>query len=146
VFRTIDWHWGPNPEAYYTPEMPYIAAFVATGSAVLANIIVTSLILIRLIRARRKFSKALGPEGYDNAIYDSTVSIIVESSAPLAAFGVCVLATTAAAVAEQRKNTVGYDDPATVLLVAALSAANTVAGLLYASFCVRYHYSFRRLI
>jgi len=54
----------------------------------LVNITVATLMLIRLVRARREFNRAL-PNGCSDTNYGGLISIIIESSAPLALFGAC---------------------------------------------------------
>ena len=56
-----------------------------------SNILITALILFRLIRAQKKFT-ALLPH-MDHKIYIGIVSILVESAAPVALFGIGSVAT-----------------------------------------------------
>jgi hypothetical protein len=89
-----DWH---------TPDSQYIGLFIAgvfhrreklvasafvssTFLTVSTNIVVTSLITFRLVRARRALAKVL--PSADMRVYTSVIAILVESAAPLTIFGV----------------------------------------------------------
>lgn len=52
------------------------------------NVLATTLILIKLINARRKFASAL-PSGSTISTYSGVITIVVESAVPLSLFGLC---------------------------------------------------------
>jgi hypothetical protein len=87
----------------HNPDSQHIGLFIAqvflpsgrltssTGAAstfltVSTNIVVTSLITLRLLRARRALGKVL--PSADMQVYTGVIAILVESAAPLTIFGV----------------------------------------------------------
>jgi hypothetical protein len=67
-----------------TSLAPTIAA--CTFLTVSTNIVVTSLITFRLLRARRALAKVL--PSADMGVYTGVIAILVESAAPVAVFGI----------------------------------------------------------
>ncbi|KAH6911292.1 hypothetical protein BKA70DRAFT_1061436, partial [Coprinopsis sp. MPI-PUGE-AT-0042] len=61
--------------------------------SVATNIMITLLILFKLVKARLNMSKAL-PDRKAPRLYSDVTSIIVESAAPLAVFGICSVIVT----------------------------------------------------
>lgn len=62
-----------------------ISNFTWIMASVLMNVMVTLLMLVRLIRARNEFAKAL-PNGNSGYTYGGVIAILVESAAPLTVF------------------------------------------------------------
>ena len=81
------------------------SAFVSsTFLTVSTNIVVTSLIIFRLLRARRALAKVL--PSADMRVYTSVIAILVESAAPLTVFGIA--AAILQQLAEQSATSPGY--------------------------------------
>lgn len=66
---------------------------VGVSLTVSLNILITSLITFRLIRAHRRLSRALPYSTYHAGIYCAIVAILVESAAPIGIFGIGVVVT-----------------------------------------------------
>ncbi|KAH6884736.1 hypothetical protein BKA70DRAFT_1468175 [Coprinopsis sp. MPI-PUGE-AT-0042] len=69
------------------------ASVASTALSVATNIMITLLILFKLVKARLNMSKAL-PDRKPPRLYSDVTSIIVESAAPLAVFGICSVIVT----------------------------------------------------
>ncbi|KAJ2924615.1 hypothetical protein H1R20_g12486, partial [Candolleomyces eurysporus] len=74
--------------SYYSTgsDIGLIYSVVSTLLTVLTNIIVTALITIRLLRARRTLEKLL--PSADVRVYTGVIAILIESAAPLTIFGI----------------------------------------------------------
>jgi hypothetical protein len=72
----------------FLPSGKSLASTIAAATflTVSTNIIVTSLITFRLLRARRALEKVL--PSADMRVYTGVIAILVESAAPLSIFGI----------------------------------------------------------
>jgi hypothetical protein len=103
--------------------LPYGELSASTNAAstlltVSTNVVVTSLITFRLLRARRTLGKVL--PSADMSVYTGVIAILVESAAPLTIFGII------AAILQQMSKT---------LSVESMVFSSIFDGLFY-SFCV----------
>lgn len=101
------------------------AIIAATSLSVGMNVVVTSLILLRLIMASSALSKAL-PDRERPAIYSRVAAVIVESAAPLTLFGIGFIISTGLA---------NWTQPESLLENAKRFVAGDVFSWLYYSFC-----------
>lgn len=100
--------------------------FIWTFSSISMNVMVTTLMLVRLIRARNEFTKAL-PNSPCSSIYGGVIAVIIESSAPVTVSGLCLTVTTIIWHTHKVMNT----HPTSALVV-----LHIMFSLLYYSFCV----------
>ncbi|KAH6904068.1 hypothetical protein BKA70DRAFT_1432703 [Coprinopsis sp. MPI-PUGE-AT-0042] len=117
---------------YLVPEregiLPHDAAKAAIASSSLSvamNIMVTSLILLRLMMTWLQTSKAF-PDRKTPRMYTDAAGIIVESAAPLAVFGICSITINAIDNLQSLQG---------LLRQGRITALNEVFGWLYYSFC-----------
>ncbi|RXW12436.1 hypothetical protein EST38_g13420 [Candolleomyces aberdarensis] len=88
------------------PMMTSLSGLVAsTLLTVSTNIIVTTLITIRLLRARRTLAKLL--PSADVRVYTGVIAILIESAAPLAIFGIMAAVAAVGVYYIQRKSSEG---------------------------------------
>lgn len=90
------------------------------------NIIVTSLILLRLFKASSALSEAF-PDRKHTAVYSHVAAVIIESAAPLTLFGIGFIITAALS---------NWTPPESILEKARRFIASDVFSWLYYSFCV----------
>ncbi|KAH6907422.1 hypothetical protein BKA70DRAFT_1489402 [Coprinopsis sp. MPI-PUGE-AT-0042] len=85
-----------------THTLPRLAGVLCVACSVVSNVIITSLIIYKLLVARRE---AMESEMYDYAprFYRDLIVILVESAAPLALAGVCAVALTTARIYHDRR-------------------------------------------
>ncbi|KAH6911540.1 hypothetical protein BKA70DRAFT_1185223 [Coprinopsis sp. MPI-PUGE-AT-0042] len=82
------------PDGYV--NRPRVRAIIASASlGVATNIMVTSLILIRLAMTWFSIRKSLPDRKKSPQMYAGVAAILIESAAPLALFGICFITTTA---------------------------------------------------
>ncbi|KAH6884686.1 hypothetical protein BKA70DRAFT_1445889 [Coprinopsis sp. MPI-PUGE-AT-0042] len=86
-----------------TRILPSFASIPAVALTVMTNVTITSLIIYKLLVARREVIKS---EMYDSVprFYCDLVVILVECAAPLALAGVCAIAVTAARLSNHVSN------------------------------------------
>jgi len=111
-----------------------IPIIIMTAVNVSANITSTTLILVKLIRARRKLAKAL-PNMSISSAYGGVVSILVESAAPVALFGTCVLITEIVWIVVDTYAS-HPQEASTVNLLFRINSAGFIFEMLYYSFGV----------
>ncbi|KAH6907414.1 hypothetical protein BKA70DRAFT_356048 [Coprinopsis sp. MPI-PUGE-AT-0042] len=86
-----------------TRNLPPTAGALCVAFSVATNIAITSLIIYKLLVARREVIKS---EMYDSAprFYRDLIVILIESAAPLALAGVCAVAVSAARLSKDRQD------------------------------------------
>lgn len=111
--------------------MARIAVAISSLSRILGEITLTALLLVRLVKARRRFAKAL-PNRDTSSTYDGVIAIIVESAAPLTLFGIF-----SSAVAIRQYLSDGFS----LKLHSEQLTVRSVSDLLYWSFAVSHNFS-----
>ena len=112
---------------YRYVNRPRVRAIIASAAlGVATNVMVTSLILIRLAMTWLTIRKSF-PDRKTPHIYTDIAAILVESAAPLAVFGICFITTTA----------INYLNPPNTIDQAGKSMVlSSMFDWLYYSFCV----------
>ncbi|KAH6904096.1 hypothetical protein BKA70DRAFT_548662 [Coprinopsis sp. MPI-PUGE-AT-0042] len=113
---------GPNA---YTELWASRAIMFAVSLSVATNIMITSLILLRLNITRRRALKDY-PEGKTSPWYWDVTVMVVESAFPLAFFRMCWMTSKGIAL---------FSPPSSSLHNGRLNATTTIFALLYSSFC-----------
>ena len=72
----------------HNPKLALGTNTASTYLTVSTNIVVTSLITFRLLRARRALASVLLLPSADMRVYTGVIAILVESAAPLTIFGI----------------------------------------------------------